>query len=139
VIEMDDEGFVLIFAQKVIEEGTARGDFLIEDAALAAAGVHEEAEGERKIGFAGEVGDGLGFAVLVEGEIVLGEIVDEGAVFVADGGEEVYGADVDGDGSLLRDERGSQKKEEKEGAENAENRACGGYGPRKDFVGRALC
>jgi hypothetical protein len=45
VIEMDEESFIFVFAQDSIEEGAASGAFLIEDAALAEAGVHEEAEG----------------------------------------------------------------------------------------------
>src|SRR6267154_991123 len=70
VIEMDEKGFVFVFAEDVIEERAAGGAFLIKDAALAEAGVHEEAEGEREIGFLGEIGDGLRLAVLVEGEVV---------------------------------------------------------------------
>jgi len=114
VIEMDEEGFVFVFAQDAIEERAAGGAFLIEDAALAEAGVDEKAEGEREIGFFGEIGDGLGFAVLVEGEVVFGEVADDVAVLVADSGEEVDGADVDGDRSgLLAGQRksGEEKKE----------------------------
>jgi hypothetical protein len=44
-IEMDEESFIFVFAQHVIEEGAAGGAFLIEDSALAEAGVHEEAKG----------------------------------------------------------------------------------------------
>ena len=105
VVEMDEEGFVLVFAQDAIEEGAAGGAFLVEDAALAEAGVDEEAEGEWEIGLFGEIGDGLGLGVLFEGEVVLGEIADEVAVFVADGGEKIYGCDVYGDGGLLAGER----------------------------------
>jgi len=112
---MDDEGFVLVFAQNVIEEGMAGREFLIEDAALAQAGVHEEAEGEREIGFLGKVGDGLWLVVLGEGEVVLGESVDEVSVLVADGGEEIYGADVDGDGCGLLAEEWKNGEEEQEG------------------------
>src|SRR4029077_9661340 len=101
VVEMDEEGFVLVFAQDAIEEGAAGGAFLVEEAALAEAGVDEEAEGEREIGLFGEIGDGLGLGVLFESEIVFGEIADEVAVFVADGGEEIDGGDVYGDGGLL--------------------------------------
>ena len=50
-IEMDDEGFVLVFAKDVVEEGAAGGEFLVEDAALAEAGVNKEAESEPKVGF----------------------------------------------------------------------------------------
>ena len=114
VVEMDEERFVFVFAEDAIEERAAGGAFLIEDAALAEAGVDEKAEGEREIGFFGEIGDGLGFAVLVEGEVVFGEVADDVAVLVADSGEEVDGADVDGDRSgLLAGQRksGEEKKE----------------------------
>ena len=111
-VEVDDEGLVFILAEQVIEEGMAGGDFLAKDAALAEAGVYEQAEGEGKIGFAGEIGDGLGLAVLVELKIVFGEVVDEGAVFIADGGEEIDGADIDGDGSGLLGKSGRQEGED---------------------------
>lgn len=107
MIEVDEEGFVFVFAEDVVEEGAAGGAFLIEDAALAEAGVDEEAEGEGEIGFFGEIGDCLGLGVLFEGEVVFGEIADQVAVFVADGGEEVDGGDADGDGGLLAGERKS--------------------------------
>ncbi len=101
-IEMDDESLVFVFAQDVIDKGATGGEFLIEDAALAHAGVDEEAESKRKIRFLGEIGDGLGLTVLLESEIILGKIADDAAVLVADGGEEIYGIDVNSDwGGLL--------------------------------------
>jgi hypothetical protein len=114
VIEMDEEGFVFVFAEDVIEERAAGRAFLIKDAALAEAGVHEEAEGEREIGFLGEIGDGLRLAVLIEGEVVFGEIADEVAMFVSDGGDEIDGGDVEGDRGLLAEEGngGEEKKED---------------------------
>ena len=36
-------------------------------------------------------------AVLIEGEVVFGEIADGVAVFVSDGGDEIDGGDVEGD------------------------------------------
>jgi len=101
VIEVDEEGFVFIFAEDAVEEGAAGGALLIEDAALAEAGVDEEAEGERELGVFGEIGDGLGLGVLLEGEVVFGEVADEVAMLVADGSEEIDGGDVNGDGGLL--------------------------------------
>jgi hypothetical protein len=112
VIEMDEEGFVFVFAQDAIEERAAGGAFLIENAALAETGVDEKAEGEREVGFFGEIGDGLGLGVLVEGEIVFGEVADEAAVFVANGGEEVDGGYVEGDGRGLLGEDGKSGEEE---------------------------
>jgi len=87
VIEMDEEGFVFVFAQDAIEESTAGGALLVENLALAEAGVHEQAQGEREVGLFGEIGDGLRFAVLLESEVVFGEVADDVAVFVANGGE----------------------------------------------------
>ena len=101
MIEVDEEGFVFVFAEDMVEEGAAGGALLIEDAALAEAGINEEAEGEREIGLFGEIGDRLGLGVLFEGEVIFGEIADEVAVLVADGGEEIDSGDVDGDGSSL--------------------------------------
>jgi hypothetical protein len=114
VIEMDEEGFVFVFTKDTIEERSAGGAFLIEDAALAEAGVHEEAEGEREVGLFGEVGDGLGLAVLIESEVVFGEIADEIAVLVADSSEEIYGGDLDSDGRGLLGEEGESGEKEYE-------------------------
>jgi hypothetical protein len=128
-IEMDEESLIFIFAQDAIEERVAGGAFLIEDAALAEAGINEEAEGEREVGLLGEVGDGLGLAVLFESEVVFGEIADEVAVFVADGGEEIDGGDVDGDGRGLLAEEGKcceEKGCEEKGCEEKGREEKGG-------------
>ena len=113
VIEMDEEGCVLAIAKDVIEEGAAGGAFLVEDAALAETGVNEQAEGEREVGLFGEIGDGLGLAVLFEGEVVFGKIADEVTVFVADGGEEIDGRNAESDGRGLLGEEGERGEEEK--------------------------
>ena len=131
VVEMNDEGFVFIFAEKTIEKRAAGGKFLIEYAALTEAGVDQEAEGEGEIGFPGEIGDSLRFGVLGEDEVFFGEVVDEGAVLVADGGEEIDGIDVEGDGGgLLGGERKEIKEANKgkEVRELSEGRACGSSG-----------
>ena len=44
VIEVNEERPILVFAQDTIEEGAAGGALLIENAALAEAGVDEEPE-----------------------------------------------------------------------------------------------
>ena len=118
MIEVDEEGLVFVFAEDMVEERAAGGAFLVEDAALAEAGVDEEAEGEGETGFFGEVGDGLGLGVLFEGEVVFREIADDVAVFVADGGEEIDGGDVYGDGGLLAGERWSDEKKSEREMEN---------------------
>jgi hypothetical protein len=112
---MDEESLIFVLAQDIIEERAAGGAFLIEDAALAEAGVDEQTEGEREVGFLGEVGDGLGLAVLLEGEVVFGEVADDVAMFVADSGEEIDGGNVDGDGRGLLTQEGKSGKEEQQG------------------------
>jgi hypothetical protein len=116
-IEVYDEGFVFVFAKDVVEERAASGEFLVKDATLAKAGVNEKAEGEGKIGFSGEIGDGLRLGVLFEEEVILNEGVDEGVVFIADGDEEIDSVDVDGDGSGLLAWRIRQVQEVEEGKE----------------------
>jgi len=119
-IEVYDEGFVFVFAKDVVEERAASVEFLVEDATLTKAGVNEKAEGEGKIGFPGEIGDGLRLGVLFEEEVALGESVDEGVVFIADGDEEIDGVDVDGDGSGLLASRIREVKEVEEKKEAKE-------------------
>jgi hypothetical protein len=83
---MDQEGFVFVFAQDVIEERVAGALFLVEDAPLAEAGVNEQAEGERQVAFAHKILDGLRARVFLESEVGLIQIGDDFAVLVADGG-----------------------------------------------------
>ena len=59
-----------------------------------AAGVDEQAEGEGKVLVHVEVADGLRFAVDLEDEVVLGEVLDEGSFFVADDDREIDEAGV---------------------------------------------
>jgi hypothetical protein len=114
MVEMNDEGFVFVFAQQVIEKRAAGREFLIEDTALTHAGVDEQAKGEWEIGLFGEIGDGLRMAVLGENKVVFGEVIDNFGVFVTDGGEEIDGVDFDSDGSgLLAAKRQIGRQEKK--------------------------
>ena len=114
-------------------------EFFIENAALAHGSVDEEAKGEGKIGLLGEIGDGLGLAVLIEKEVVFREGVDQGAVFVVNGGEEIDGGDVDGDGrGLLGDERGGEKIKEGQEAKDADGAARWKNGARGGATSREL-
>ena len=88
VVEMDEEGFVFIFAEGAIEEGVAGGALFVEDAALAAAGVDQKTQGERQVTFASKILDGLRVRIFFEGEIGLIEIWNDFAVLIADGGIE---------------------------------------------------
>ncbi len=101
-IEMNHEGVVLIWTQHVIQEAVASRALLVNDAALAFAGVHQQAESQRKIGFPGEIADGLRPAVFFQGEIILAEIGHDLAVFVAHGGQDSDHVDFDGDLGLRR-------------------------------------
>ena len=78
---MDEEEIVLVFAQDLVDEAETGAALGVEHAALAHAGVDQEPDGERKVRLAGEVGDGLRAAVFEDGEIVLGEVADDLAVF----------------------------------------------------------
>jgi hypothetical protein len=64
---------------------------------LTDAGVDQESDGEREGGFAREIADGLRAAVLLEREIVLGEVGKHMALGVTNGGVEVDDADVGGE------------------------------------------
>ena len=96
--ELDDEGLVLGRGEHLVEEGAAGGALFVDDVALAEAGVDEQAEGQGKVGVDVEVADGLRMAVDLEDEVVLGEVLDEGAFLVADDDGEVDEAGIDGDG-----------------------------------------
>src|ERR1039458_7425791 len=96
-VKADDEGLVL-GAQSALEERASDRLFHVEDALLAAAGVDENAEGQREIGFGLEVFDGLGLAVLEQGEVVFGGGGGQGAMFVFDVEEQLDDLDVDLEG-----------------------------------------
>ncbi len=83
---MDQEGFVFVLAQDVIEERIAGALLLIEDAPLAKARVNEQAEGERQIAFACEILDRLRTGVFLEREVRLIQVGDDFPVLIADGG-----------------------------------------------------
>src|SRR5580692_4035046 len=118
VVEVDEKGFVLVFTEYVLEKRAAGGALLIENAPLAHAGIHQQAERQRKIGFVNKIGDRLRMAILVQDKIILGQIGEEFSVLVADGGEQVHGLDVDGDGrALLTAQRGIRQREKSYGKE----------------------
>src|SRR5208283_1674446 len=65
-IEVNDERGIFVLAQKLVEEAVAGAALVVQDAALAEAGVDQEAEAQRQIGFVREVVDGLRAAVFVQ-------------------------------------------------------------------------
>ena len=100
-IEVNHERLVLVFAKHVIEESVAGVALLVEDAALAHAGIHQQAQGERKIGVRREIGNCLRMAVLLQREIIFGEVANQSAMFIAHRGEHRHQLDVHGDGGAL--------------------------------------
>jgi len=81
---VDQERFVFVFTEDVLEEVVAGVALLIDQAALAAAGIHQQPQDQGSVGLLGEILDRLHAAVFFEREIVLGEIVNDLAVLVAD-------------------------------------------------------
>lgn len=94
---MDDEGFVLVLAQDLVQKGPAGAALLAEHVAHAHAGIDQQAEGERQVGLAREVADRLRVAVFLEEKIVAREVLDDPALFVANRRQHVHDFDVDGD------------------------------------------
>src|SRR5258708_17103408 len=79
--EADDKRLVL-GAQRALEEGTSDFFFHIQDAQLAIAGIDENAESQREIGFGPEIFNGLELAVFEQVEVVLGKIRNQRSMFV---------------------------------------------------------
>jgi hypothetical protein len=106
-VEGDEEGDVFR-GEDVFEE--ARGGLLLEeeDALLAAAGVEEEADGEREVFLLGEGLDGLGLMVVEDAAVGGGEVEDvaggvaDGEVGVDEAGGEVEGLGGEGGGGCER-------------------------------------
>ena len=129
-IEVNHEGHVLLGTQHLFEEAVAGRPLFFDQAALAPAGIDQQAERKRQIAFLGEIADLLGAAVLVEQKIVLGEVPDDGAVLVAHVGKQVDHLDVGGKCGLglfllLRAEQ-AEGRQEAEGGKQA--------APRDGFV-----
>jgi len=106
-VELDEDGAVVWPGEHGGEEDAAGGNLVGDIGALRAAGVHHKGEGEGKAGSQREVVDGLGLAVLLEEEIVAGEVGDGLARLVADDGRDgdKLGGDFKGSG-VWREGRG---------------------------------
>ena len=65
-VEVDDKGFIFVFSQHLSQKALTGASFLAEHAPLAHAGIHQQAERQWEIGFAGEVANSLGTAVFGE-------------------------------------------------------------------------
>ena len=93
-IKADDKCQVFI-AQDLVEKFPANFLLHVEHAHLAAAGIDQNAQGQGKIGFSGEVLDGLRLAVLEDFKVILREIGNQGALLVLDVEEELDHVHVD--------------------------------------------
>ena len=94
VVEVDHEGLVLLGAQNAIEEPQAGGFFLTEHAPLAHAGIHQQTQRQRQVGFVRKVLDDLRAPVFEHGEVVLAEHGNHVSLFIAHGCQNVDNLDV---------------------------------------------
>ena len=101
MVEVNDEGLVLVFAQHVIEKGVAGAALLVQNAPLAHARVHEQAERQGKIGFLREITDRLRMPVLFQDEIIFGQVADEASMFIAHRRQHAYHLHFDRNGRCL--------------------------------------
>jgi hypothetical protein len=97
--ELGNESLIFGGGEHLVKEGAAGGALLVDDVALGLAGVDQEAENEGKVGVFVEVTDGLGFAVDLKHEVILGEVLDERSFFVAHDDREIDEAGIDSEGS----------------------------------------
>jgi hypothetical protein len=111
---VNHEGFVLVLTKDVLDKFKTGIALTIQNPGLAAAGVNQQAERERKVDLLGELPDGLSAPVLLKCEIVLDQVVDNFALFVAYGCQDVDDVDTRGElGILPAEERqGSSQIEE---------------------------
>jgi hypothetical protein len=77
---MDQERFVLVFAENVFKEFVTGVALPIVDPRLAAAGIEQQAQREGKITLLREIADGLRTPVFLDAEFVLAEGSDRPAV-----------------------------------------------------------
>jgi len=91
---MDHEGLVLVLAHDLFEKPIAGRAFLFEHARHAEAGIDQQAECQRQIRLAREVFDGLWTAIVIQREVLFGEVLNDLAVLIVNSGEYVHHLDV---------------------------------------------
>ena len=104
-VEVDDESLVLVLADHLIEETLTCAALFAQYPPLAHAGVNQQAQGKREIGFARKVANYLRTAVFGQREVVFAESVDDFSVPVARRGKNVNHLDLDrhcGHGLIFR-------------------------------------
>ncbi len=85
-----DQERQILLPQHVPEELRRRAAFDIDEVALAPADVHQQADGQRQIGFFGEILDRLRLAILQNSEILLLQAGNQRALLVPDAGQNVH-------------------------------------------------
>src|SRR5665213_1395280 len=106
-IEAYKERLVLRLAQNLVEKLPARAPLFGENRALAAADIHQEADGQRLSRLRRKVANRLDPAVFFEGEIVLGKVPNQLSLFIANRDQDVDHVDAGGEGGLLGPGKGT--------------------------------
>ena len=96
-IKVNEESFVLGLHEHLFQKTAARAALRVEDVGLTATGVDEQTQREREIRVLRKVANTLWAAVFLKCEIVLREIADDLAMFVAHGDGQRNYFDVDRD------------------------------------------
>ena len=101
-VKADDVGLILV-GEHLLQERSAHLFFHIDDVALAAAGINQNSECERKVRLGSEILNGLWFAVFLDVKVVLGQVGNERSVLVFYVEEKLHHIDVNfqGFGRLL--------------------------------------
>ncbi len=92
---MDDKSFVLIFAQHLRQKTFTGVALFAEHPSLAHAGIYQQSEGKREVGFAREILEALRTTILGQREIIFGQAVHDLSVLVPDRRQDVDHFDLD--------------------------------------------
>ena len=88
-VEMNQKRQIAVRAQHLIEKALAGGALIVQHVALAGAGI-QQPERQRQIGLPCEVANHLRVALFVQHELLLVQVLDDLALLVAHGGENVH-------------------------------------------------
>jgi len=89
VAVLDEKRLVLAGTQHMLQEGSAGPALLFQHVRFARRRIDEQSHGERQIALPREVANDLRAAVLAEREIFLDQVLDDAAILVADGDEDI--------------------------------------------------
>ena len=112
---MDHKRLVQVFPQHLVEKLEAGRALFRDQAPLAPAHIHQKPHRQRQIAFLREVADRLRAPVLLEQEIVLGEIAHHRALLIPDRREEVDYFDAGGERRVLAAKQAQGGEERKRG------------------------